>query len=88
MPTRQYEVITNVDMHHVGEESERIYREKLKGLLEPEHNCKIVAIEIDSGDYFIGESVVQVGTKAKEKYPDKIFHFIRVGYRAVYKRIV
>jgi len=82
----EYEVITNVDFHRLGDEAERIYHEKLKSILEPEYKCKIVAIEIDSGDYFIGDTVVEAGLKAKEKYPDKIFHFIRVGYQAVYKR--
>lgn len=82
----EYEVITNVDMHHLGEEAERIYQEKLKSMLEPEYNGKIVAIEIESGDYFMGETVVEAGLKAKDRYPDKIFHFIRIGYPAVYKR--
>ena len=53
----EYEVITNVDMHRLGDEAERIYCEKLKPILEPEYNGKIVAIEIDSGDYFIGDTV-------------------------------
>jgi hypothetical protein len=82
----EYEVITNVDMHRLGEEGERIYHEKLKPILEPKYKGKIVAIEVDSEDYFIGDTVVEAGTKAKERYPDKIFHFIRIGYRAVYKR--
>ena len=82
----EYEVITDVDMHRLGEEGERIYRERLKTLLEPEFNGKIVAIEVDSGDYFIGDTVVEAGLKAKDKYPNKIFQFIRIGYPAVYKR--
>jgi len=82
----EYEVITNVDMRRLDEEGERIYHEKLKSMLEPDYKGKIVAIEIDSGDYFIGDTVVEAGLKAKEKYPDKIFQFIRIGYPAVYKR--
>jgi hypothetical protein len=51
----EYEVITNVDMHRLGEEGERIYYEKLKPILEPKYKGKIIAIEVDSGDYFIGD---------------------------------
>ncbi|MCI0692105.1 hypothetical protein L0337_08895 [candidate division KSB1 bacterium] len=79
-------VITNVNLNRLSEEGERIYHEKLKPLLEPQHRGKIVAIEVDSGDYFMDDSVVKAGLKAKTKYPDKVFHFVRVGYRAVHKR--
>jgi hypothetical protein len=82
----EYEVITNVDMHRLGEEGERIYYEKLKPILEPKYKGKIIAIEVDSGDYFIGDSVIEAGDKAKQKYPDKIFHFMRIGYRALRKQ--
>jgi hypothetical protein len=62
-----------------------IYEKKLKKRLEPQYNGQIVAIEADSGDWFLGESVADAAIKAKEKYPEKMFHFIRVGYRAVHK---
>ncbi|MFQ6032784.1 MAG: hypothetical protein ACE5K2_07675 [Candidatus Zixiibacteriota bacterium] len=79
-------IFTNVDIRKLGDEGERIYREKLKPLLEPEHKGKIVAIEIESGDYFLGDSVVEAGQRAREKCPDKLFHFMRVGFRALHKR--
>jgi len=82
----EYEVITNVDIRRLGEEGERIYYEKLKPILEPKYKGKIVAIEVDSGDYFIGDFVVETGDKAKQNYPDKIFHFMRVGYRSLRKQ--
>lgn len=82
----EYEVITNIDMRCLDEESELIYHEKLKSVLESEYKSKIVAIEVDSADYFIGNTVVEAGLEAKEKYPDKIFQFIRIGYPGVYKR--
>jgi hypothetical protein len=79
------QVITNVDLKRLSEEGERIYHEKLKSLLEPQYRGKIVAIEVESGDYFVEDSVVKAALKAKAKYPDKVFHFIRVSYRAVHK---
>lgn len=82
----EYEVITNVDMHRLGEEGERIYYEKLKPILEPELKGKIVAIEVDSGDYFIGDSVIEALQKAREVYPDKLFHFMRIGFRTLRRR--
>jgi hypothetical protein len=82
----EYEVITNVDMRRLGEEGERIYYENLKPILEPQYKGKIVAIEVDSGDYFIGDSVIKALQKAREVYPDKLFHFMKIGFRTLRKR--
>jgi len=79
-------IFTNVDFRRLAEEGERIYHERLKDQLEPQYKGKIVAIEVDSGDYFIGDTVVEAGEKARKKHPDKVFHFIRIGFRAVHKR--
>lgn len=73
-------------MRHLGEEGERIYYEKLKPILEPKYNDKIIAIEVDSGDYFIGHSVIEALRKARDVYPDKLSHFMKVGFRTLRKR--
>ena len=46
---------------------------------------KIVSIEIESGDYFIGEDELEAAQKARNKFPDKIFVFFRIGYPVVHK---
>ena len=80
------QIITDIDGRHITEEGERIYHEKLKPLLEPQYKGKVVAIEVDSGDYFLGDRVIDAWQKAKAKHPGKIFHFVHVGYRAFQKR--
>jgi hypothetical protein len=44
-----------------------------KKKLEPKYNGKIIAIEVDSGKYFIGDDELEAGLKAKAVFPDKIF---------------
>ena len=39
---------------------------------------------MESGDYFIGDTVQQAGFKGREKYPSKQFFFFRIGFKAVY----
>jgi len=69
------------------DEGEEIYNRKLKKKLEPKYNGKIVAIEVESAKYFIGDSVVEAGQKAKATFPEKIFFFMRIGpNHAVYKK--
>lgn len=45
-----------------------------------------MAIEVDSGDYFIESTVVKAITLAQKKYPDKKFYLKRIGYRAVHRK--
>lgn len=47
---------------------------------------KIMAIEVDSGDYFIESTVVKAITLAQKKYPDKKFYLKRIGYQAVHRK--
>lgn len=61
------------------------YEKHLKAELEPEHNGEFVAIEPDSGRYFLDKDEVQVILKARAEMPDKLFYFGRVGYDYAHK---
>ena len=64
----------------------QIYEEQLKQRLESEYKGKIVAIEVGSGEYFLGDTVVEAIKKGEAMYPGELFYVIRVGYPAVYVR--
>ncbi len=53
---------------------EKIYRK-----LSKEYKGKIVAIDPESGDYFIGDNTLEAYEKGIKKYPEKEFFFKRVG---------
>jgi len=59
---------------------------KLKEQLEQEHRGEFVAIEVESGDYFLGKTLQEADKKAREKYPNRVFYVIRIGRRAVWVR--
>jgi hypothetical protein len=63
----------------------KFYEENLKSILEPAHNGEFIAIEPDSGKYFLDKDSNQVMLKARLEMPDKKFYFARVGYEYVYK---
>jgi hypothetical protein len=75
--------VYQINREEFGSKGDEIY-EKIKPLLEPEHKGEIVAIEVESGDYFLDETVIEAWQKAKGKYPDKVFYFVRVGYPVVH----
>ena len=69
----------------VAKKGEEIYNTKLKSALEPKEKGKFVAIDVISGEYFLGDSILEALEKAQAKYPDRIFHTIKVGYQGVFE---
>ncbi|HSU73077.1 MAG TPA: hypothetical protein VLJ21_04485 [Candidatus Binatia bacterium] len=43
---------------------------------------KFIAIELDSGDYALGDTLEEAYEQASRKHPAKEFYFKRVGMRA------
>ena len=67
-----------INVKEANELFERINKE-----LVPRYKGKIVAIDTDSGNYFIGDSELDAYRKAMQKHPDnqsKQFVFKRVGF--------
>lgn len=67
------------------ERAKQTYNEKLAAKLEPEHNGKIVAIEPESGDYFLGEDEIEAADNARAAGHVGPFYFLRVGSRYTHR---
>lgn len=61
-----------------------IYK-RIKSKLESKFRGKIIAIEVESGEYIIGNDELEVAIKSKNKFPNKKFAFLRIGSPAVHK---
>ena len=61
-----------------------IYEQRLRSDLEANHTDQFVAIEPDSGDFFIGETFDEAVKLARSKHPSKLSHTIRVGHAAAF----
>jgi len=73
-----------LDKDEFTERGKNVYK-LLKPKLEKKFKGKVIAIEVDSGDYVIGNDELNAAVKAQKKFPHKIFAFIRIGYPAVHK---
>ncbi len=62
--------------------AEEIYVAKLRSVLEPQHVGEFVAIEPESGDYFLGKTLTEATRAARTSYPDRLTHVMRVGHKA------
>lgn len=56
--------------------------QKISKQVEKEHSGDFVAIEVESGKYFLGQTQVEAIEKAKKSFPAKIFYLMKVGFPA------
>jgi len=61
---------------------EQIYEARYKALLEATQRDKFIALEAESGDYFLGETMSEAGQAFRAAYPDRLYHMMRVGHPA------
>ena len=69
----------------LAESCQRLYDERLRAQLEPEHNNQFVAIEPESGRYFLGSTGLAALRAGRQALPDKLFYLLRVGSDAAYR---
>jgi len=81
---KSIEIPKGLDKEAFATTAKSIYNRKYRKQLEAEERGKVVAIEVESGEIFVGRTALEAGIKARENFPDKIFYFIRVGYPAVH----
>ena len=70
------------DVDDLVRRAEHVYATQLRGVLEPEHIDEFVAIEPQSGDYFLGKTLSEAMGAARRTYPDRLSHAMRVGHKA------
>jgi hypothetical protein len=61
------------------EGGQNIYRQRLASILEPSHDGEFVAIEPNSGRYFLEKTATEALVAARTAMPDKLFYLTRVG---------
>jgi hypothetical protein len=69
----------------LSESGQRLYDERLRKQLEPEHTGEFVAIEPDTERYFLGSTGLAALHAGREALPDKLFYLLRVGSDAAYR---
>lgn len=72
------------DTRSVIERAKRIYSEQLRAVLEPHHLNRFVAIEPESGEYFLGDTFDEAVKSGRAKHPTRLSHTIRIGHRAAF----
>ena len=77
-PTRPKEEIARL-----GDE---IYERDVRGHVETDHHGEIVSIDVDSGNWAIGDNLLEAVDRLRVQCPEAIDVWsLRVGYQAVHK---
>jgi len=74
-----------IDKDEIASRGQEIYAQTLKEKLERDHLGEIVAIEVETGDYFLGKTSIEATKKARQKYPNAVFYVVKIGYPVVHK---
>jgi len=75
--------MASVDEDDVVRRAKAIYEQRLRANLEATHRGEFVCIEPDSGDHFVGPSLVEVVRAARRAHPDRITYTVRIGFPVV-----
>lgn len=66
----------------IAQKGTQVYR-NISKQIEKDHLGDFVAIEVESGKYFLGQTQIEAIEKAKKHFPAKIFYLMKIGFPAV-----
>jgi hypothetical protein len=62
-----------------------IYDRQIRSKVEVSENIgKIVSIDVETGEYELGDDLVETSLRSQSKHPDALLWAERIGYDAVY----
>jgi hypothetical protein len=64
--------------------AKEIYAGQLQADLEARCRDRFVAIEPESGEYFLGDTFDEAVKSARTKYPTRLSHTVRIGNSAAF----
>ena len=76
--------MVSAEIRSVIDRAKRIYADQLQAALESQHRNRFVAIEPESGDYFLGDTFDEAVKSARAEHPSRLSHTIRIGHRAAF----
>jgi len=62
-----------------------IYDQTIRAQVEAEHHGKVVAIDVKTGSYAVGDNALAAARRLRVEHPDAEIWFVRVGHRALHR---
>ena len=70
--------MVSAETKSIIERAKEIYANRLQVELESKHLDRFVAIEPESGDYFLGDTFDEAVKSARSKHPSRLSHTLRM----------
>jgi hypothetical protein len=64
---------------------DEIYERRVRALVEAEHRGEVVAIDVGSGAYALGDGALAASKQSLARHPDAQIWLVRVGHRALHR---
>jgi hypothetical protein len=74
--------MVSADTQSVTDRAKQIYVERLRTTLEAQHRDRFVAIEPESGEHFLADTLDGAVQAARAKFPSRLSHTVRIGHAA------
>ena len=68
----------------LAERGQKLYESGIRQQVEAGNEGKIVAIDIETGEFEVDDNVVPATNRLFERHPDAQPWIVRIGHRAVY----
>ena len=69
----------------VAQRGREIYEANIRADVEPEHEGRFLAVDVESGQYALADEELEAFAQVREKAPEGTLFLIRVGYRAAHR---
>lgn len=78
-------MVTRRPSEEIARLGDEIYERGIRHEVEAEHHGEVVAIDVESGTWAIGDTVIVARDRLRAKLPDAIdVSLLRVGHRALH----
>ena len=69
----------------MAERADAIYEANIRSLVEPDQVGKMIAIDVESGDYEVADRSLDASLKLRERRPNAATFVKRIGFLYAYK---
>lgn len=63
---------------------DEIYERQIRAQVEADNRGRVVAIDVESGAYVVGDNALVASERLLAKYPEAEIWCVRIGYRALH----
>jgi hypothetical protein len=69
----------------IVERGKQIYEERLRALVEPGNEGRLLVIDVETGDYELADDLLSAGDRLHARHPGAALYSMRIGSPVLYR---